>query len=81
MNDMLLAMDYELFKRDLATRPRPEGPERLVPPQGARTGCDSVNCRVFTWTGRALVRWGVRLQERYGALEAGRALWATGDTL
>jgi hypothetical protein len=78
MNDMLLAVDYELFRRERTGRPG--GAERLVPPDRSKTGCEGVSCRLWTWTGRTLVRWGLRLQERYGAPEAGHALWAAGDT-
>jgi len=76
MANMLLSLDYELWKHEQACGQRVD----VSPvPASARTRCGGLDCRALSWAGRAMVRWGLRLEERYSPPSAARRRWATGD--
>jgi hypothetical protein len=72
--DMLLSMDYELWKHDQACG-TPVAFSQV--PATARTRCTGLDCRALSWAGRVMVRWGLRLQERYAAPTPSHRRWAT----
>lgn len=80
MNDMLLKVDYELFRREHARRAFHRS-EQDCPAWAMTAGSnrDRLHRRALNSMGRTMVRWGSRLQQRYGPRQAIPVLWATND--